>query len=130
VRHEFIEEFKGLTKDQIYDNSLRWIAQNFKSAKQVIDFQDRTNGTIVAKGNIPEAISWGVYNGALGFTLTIDAKDGKARFQYTNVLALTASGREFDALTGKELLHTQAQQEFIKLTSRIHSGVTSPDNSF
>lgn len=80
MKHEFIKEYPGITKAQIFERSQRWIAQNFKSAKQVIDLTDKDAGMIVAKGKIID-IDWGggfmndnLMKGSLDFTLTLRYK--------------------------------------------------------
>ena len=130
MKYEYVEMFDGLTKEQIFDNALRWIAQNFNSSKAVVDFQDKINGTIVAKGGLPGAFSSGLYSGTINFTLTLDAKDGKARFRYTQVHSINYEGNEATAFTGTIKLHEAARPKLEILTRDIKQGILKPDTTF
>ena len=47
-----VVEVQGQKKDQLFESSKVWIAKSFKSANNVIQYQDQTTGTIIGKGNI------------------------------------------------------------------------------
>lgn len=72
-----------------FDLSMRWVAQAFRSAKSVIEYSDRTAGTISAKGTmtVPGGLGMPV---DIRFSLVIDHKDGRARLVYT-ALEITAT---------------------------------------
>lgn len=126
MKHEYIKEFTGISKDEIFDRSMRWITQNFKSAKSVVDYEDKSAGTIVAKGIIPDIDLGGVFNANLGFTLTIDIKDGKARFKYDNLIPIDPnSGQEVPKMTSYERVHIKANKEFDKLTEEIYKTINT-----
>lgn len=83
---------EGASKEAIFQASKMWIAENFKSAKAVIEFEDADSGTIVGNGAIAypctggwtcrmRAESWKVT-----FTMKLEAKDGRFRLSFTNVL--------------------------------------------
>lgn len=68
----------SIKSDQLYLNAKKWIALAFKSAQDVIQYDQ--NNSIIAKGNI------GVYSkkqpaGIIKFTLKIDVKDYKYRYE-------------------------------------------------
>ena len=84
-----VVEVPGYSKDKIYDSCKIWIAENFRSAKAVIEHDDREDGRIIGNGNIEypchgiECIGksdWRVH-----FTMRIDTKDGKFRQTFTNL---------------------------------------------
>jgi hypothetical protein len=43
---EFVQDIE-MSKDDLYNNSLLWMAQTFRSSKDVIDLKDRESGVIV-----------------------------------------------------------------------------------
>ncbi|MDN8336515.1 DUF4468 domain-containing protein [Acinetobacter baumannii] len=82
----------GKTKDQLFEQSKVWIARSFKSANNVIQYQDKASGRIIGKGNIPFPCSGFIDCGAFGkdkvnFTIQIDTKDNKARVFISDITA-------------------------------------------
>jgi hypothetical protein len=76
---EYIIEIQGYEKDYIYDSTKMWIAENFKSAKAVIEYTDKNTGTIIGNGNF-------VYSGkTYHFTIRVDIKNDKFRLTFTNL---------------------------------------------
>lgn len=80
------------SKEAIFQAAKMWIAENFKSAKSVIEYEDADSGTIVGNGSIAypctggwtcrvRAESWRVT-----FTMKVEAKNGRFRLSFTNVL--------------------------------------------
>jgi hypothetical protein len=79
-----VVEVQGQKKDQLFESSKVWIAKSFKSANNVIQYQDQTTGTIIGKGNIQFPCEGFIDCGAFGkdrvnFTIQIDTKDDRAR---------------------------------------------------
>lgn len=84
-----IYEVPGVTRDQLFVAARMWVAQNFKSAKAVIEYESKDDGTIIGNGNITYPCSglkcmvttdWRV-----NFTMKIECKDGKIRLTFTNI---------------------------------------------
>lgn len=82
----------GHTRDEIFSASKMWIAENFRSAKAVVEYEDRGEGTIVGNGVIAypctggfacriRADAWSV-----GFTMKVESKDDRFRLTFTNVV--------------------------------------------
>jgi len=94
---EKIVEAPGFTKDQIYNAARIWIAQNFKSAKSVIEMDSKEDGIIVGNGIIPYPSS-GLESVAkdgwkVPFSMRIDIKDQKFRVSFFNImLSIPPSG--------------------------------------
>lgn len=85
-------DVEGASKEAIFQASKMWIAENFKSAKSVIEYEDADSGTIIGNSSITypctggwtcrvRAESWRVT-----FTMKLEAKDGRFRLSFTNVL--------------------------------------------
>jgi hypothetical protein len=79
-----------LTKNEIYDISLEWMARTFYDNKEVIEIKDKENGKIISKGIVrfKGKIGWFSADIPCRFTLTVEAKDNKYRTTYNNFVAL------------------------------------------
>jgi hypothetical protein len=79
-----------LTKNEIYDISLEWMARTFFDTKEVIEIRDKENGKIIGKGIIAfkGKIGWFSAQIPCRFTLTVEAKDNKYRTTYNNLVGL------------------------------------------
>lgn len=87
---EKVYEAPERTKDQIFSASRIWIAENFKSAKAVIEYENKDEGTLIGNGLIPFPCK-GVFD-CLGkgswkvrFTMRVDMKDDKFRLTFSNI---------------------------------------------
>ena len=88
----------GVNAEQLYEGSRQWIAENFKSAKSVIEYESRDTLTIIGNGRSADnvaCLSFGVENLELDstcmhpvsmeFTLKVEAKDGRMRLSVPNL---------------------------------------------
>ena len=48
-KYAYINEVRGTKTDTLFERAKSWIVDSFKSAKTVIDYEDRASGTLVAK---------------------------------------------------------------------------------
>ena len=86
---EKIFEAPGHTKDEIYVASKIWIAESFRSAKAVIEYDNKDEGTIIGNGIIPypckgfECLAKSDWK--VRFTIRIDVKDDKFRLTFSNL---------------------------------------------
>ena len=79
-----------LTKNEIYDISLEWMARTFFDNKEVIELKDKDNGKIIGKGitMFSGKIGWFSANIPCRFTLMVETKDNKYRTTYNNLVGL------------------------------------------
>jgi hypothetical protein len=79
-----------LTKNEIYDKSLEWMAQTFSGSREVIELKDKDSGKIIGKGitSFRGKIGIGSTNVLCRFTLIVEAKDNKYRTTYNNFVGL------------------------------------------
>ncbi len=87
---EMISQIPGLNKNQIYDQSKVFIAENFRSAKAVIDLDNKEQGTLIGNGNIGYPCGNSFTCGALRnwrvhFKMRIDVKDEKVRISFSDL---------------------------------------------
>jgi hypothetical protein len=72
-----------LTSAVAYDRFMRWAAQTYNSAQDVIQYQDKPSGSVILKGI--HSVNRGGALGAqipLTYTLTADVRDSRIRFSY------------------------------------------------
>lgn len=77
-------------KVEIFRGGRKWIAENFRSAKAVIEYESAADGTIIGKGFIPYpcASAWecvGKPDWKVPFTLRFEAKDERFRLTFTDI---------------------------------------------
>lgn len=79
----------SVSKKELFDRSLEWLALNYKSANDVIQLQNEATGKIIAKGLFKEYLSLmgglTVYDCSVYHTLKIDIKEGRVRIQLTDL---------------------------------------------
>ncbi|MFC1505193.1 DUF4468 domain-containing protein [Thermodesulfobacteriota bacterium] len=85
-----VYDVPGFKKDHIYSQTKIWIAENFKSAKAVIEHDDKDSGVLIGNGIIPypckgmECIAKGDWK--VPFKMRVDVKDNKFRLTFTNLM--------------------------------------------
>lgn len=74
----------SMTKKEIYDRSLEWMARTFVDSKAVIELKDPDAGKIIGKGksSINKSLLGMNVPVDLWFTMMIDAKDNHYRTTY------------------------------------------------
>ncbi len=79
-----IVKVEGVSKEELYNRAKVWFVRNFKSAKNVIQLDDKVAGKIIGKGNIPydaPAFNPGTnFSGYFELMLTVELKDGRFRY--------------------------------------------------
>lgn len=102
TEYQRIVEIPNVKQDLIYEGSRQWVAKSFKSANSVIQYQDKSTGSIIGKGNMPfTCTGWTCANGlpySLDFTFKVDAKDNKARVSFSDLNIHQSAG--YSALLG------------------------------
>jgi len=73
-------DFPGMKKDQIFTKTVEWLAESFKSSKQVIEMQDKVSGKIV--GNIVTEGRILISSVLYESKMIIEVKDYKARITF------------------------------------------------
>jgi hypothetical protein len=88
VEYTEVVQEDSLNAKALYSNAKLFIANGFKSAKDVTQLTDDNSNTLVAKGNIQTPIkSMGIYFDAhTNFKLTIQAKDNRYKYSITDFL--------------------------------------------
>jgi len=88
-----VMSFPGIKKEQLYNQSLMYIARSFNSSNDVVQFKDAAAGRIIGKAVGKYSTHWGnVF--FFNYTFIISAKDEKIRtqFEYINGHVIGNSG--------------------------------------
>ncbi len=72
----------GLTKTQLFERTLEWMALSFGAAQEVIQYKDKDAGKIIGKG-ITSYGSW-LETVDCRYTIVIEMKDNKVRMSFNN----------------------------------------------
>lgn len=112
-----VVEIPGVEKDQIYQGAKGWIAENFNSAKSVIELSDKDSGRIIGNGIIPyPCISamdcLGRGDWTVKFTMKLDSKDNKFRAAFSNIRIKFPPGGSFSNM--ESAMDDQAELDAIK----------------
>lgn len=86
VTYSEVVAAEGLTQTDIYLQAHAWFAKTFNDANAVIQVQDKTQGLLIGKGMSEENI-----NNVLTpfwFTVKIEAKEGRYRYEITDIAAM------------------------------------------
>jgi hypothetical protein len=67
-----------LSKHEIYEKTLQWMAESFVSSKAVIEYKNEEEGIIIGNGAVEMHVA-AIYKGLVGYTLKIEIKDKKYR---------------------------------------------------
>jgi len=77
-----------ITKNELYSTFMDWIAKNYVSAQNVIQYQDKEEGKIVAKGLFKVYLN-GLYGpeeaGYIYHTISLYVKNGKYKYTIDNI---------------------------------------------
>jgi len=78
----------SLTKKEVFDRLLLWIAKDYNNANEVIKLKDESQGIIVVKAgfNMKMPIYSKEPNGLVSYTLTLSCKDGKYKYEISDFL--------------------------------------------
>jgi hypothetical protein len=76
----------NLSKNEIFDKTLEWMAQSFTDSKAVIELKDKENGKIIGKGMT--SFTNVVANIPCRFTMIVEIKDNKYRTTYNNFVGM------------------------------------------
>lgn len=127
ARFEQVCNTPGLAKDKVYDKTLQWISRNFKSAKSVIEYQDRNAGTIIGNGrtNFGNFVEIPV-----SFTMEITIKDGKYRVVFDNLVAWWGKYQNMpNSIQGADNL-AEVHAKFAEMCYGLHEYIYKKDDNW
>lgn len=102
ITYSEVVEVPSMKKDQLYANARLWFVNSFKSAKDVLQVQDKETGELVGKGWFEEQItikmmgSW-KYMAQYYFKMSVFVKDGKYKYTITDIDNTSIKGNDNSA---------------------------------
>lgn len=124
---EEIRQVPTINKAQIYARAQQWIAENFRSSKQVIDLKDADAGFIVGNGAVDIHGGVAIFKTTTTYTFKIrlDIKDEKFRATFTNIMMLTDAGEKPIEDTNTGLNYPLARNKFSELMDSLAKYLTT-----
>lgn len=86
-----IYDAPGFTRDVLYEKTKIWIAETFRSAKAVMEYDNAKSGTLIGNGAIPFPCKDTSFyctlrrNWTVPFTMKMEAQDNKFRLTFSNL---------------------------------------------
>lgn len=80
LKHQKVQEVENIEKDQIYFNTLHWMAKTFVSSKAVIEHKDQATGTIIGNTRFKFPNAFLIVQ--VKCVVTIECKDYKYRMTF------------------------------------------------
>ena len=89
ITYSEVIETPGVSKNDLYLRANTWFTRTFKSAKSVLELQDKEAGKLIGKGLIPVIIKVPIMGatdaGTVATTITVFCKDGKYKYVIDNL---------------------------------------------
>lgn len=136
VVYEQIDSFPGTSKEELYNRSKIWFVKTFKSAKDVLQLEDKDNGQLIGKGNFQyiNSVFTAQATWICAFTAQIDCKENKARIKIYDISASStgsATAEHFNKYKSHSQKHIKAINQNIEglmATYRESLTKTASDN--
>ncbi len=117
-----------LSRDQLFDSALLWLAEATVSSKAVIDLQDKSIGTIIGTANTDLSIGWGV-TAPMSFKLRMDFKDNKYRMTFSQVQLMLNGPLQPIETTNRTSNEPKAREQLEKLATAFQAYLATAPKS-
>lgn len=123
----------GIAKNELYNRAKKWTAENFKSAKDVIQLDDKESGKIIIKGciiyNAPPFNPGTAYSGSYFFTFSFDCKNDKYKYEFSSAFFepydTKAWAGDFQHKKHLKMINEKEQRELQNLALDFEEGMKS-----
>lgn len=124
---EVINLDSTVKKDELYNRAKTWFAENYNSANDVIQMQDKEAGILIGRG----VYSYGYNPASLSDRITINisyvvkifVKDGKYKYEITDLSGRYYSGGGYSNLIIKNGGIGRNERNYYKLCESIHESI-------
>ena len=120
MNHDFIFDLSGHARQEIYDRTMRWITNNLRSPKAVIQSEDPETGSIIANGVTTMTAEGDSVPAGLGFRMSVDVREGKERVRFLDLETSRGSGGGWGEIPGEGAWHRAAQKKFLLLARNLN----------
>jgi hypothetical protein len=119
---EIVRVDSSVTKDVLYASAKDWFANAFRSAKDVIQMEDKENAKLIGKGNLTVSIPMvGPDYSRVDFTVTIQAKDGRYKYTVTNFVSFYGNLEDTKAHKWVPAMYQKVNEQVIALLESLKS---------
>jgi len=125
-----------LPKDALFTQTVLWIAENFRSSRSVIQFQDRDLGTIVGNSSYDMSVDGSFlpfFSPAavpVTYRVRIDVRDNRYRMTFSDVrVYLDGAPRALD-YTDRDSNERRVREHFEQLANSLDHYLTRPKDDF
>lgn len=125
-----VVQVDDVPKDKLYSRAMEWIALSYKSAQDVVQLSNKEDGKIICKGNFP--VSLYMKSGSVEHTLTLEFKDNRFRYRYTNFVYYSAGSGSvpFDGtMMGKKKAISTTEEKIEKSISSLTAYLKGNDKA-
>ncbi|HMK38173.1 MAG TPA: DUF4468 domain-containing protein [Bacteroidota bacterium] len=119
MNHDFIFDFSGHPKQEIYERTMRWITNNLRSPKAVIQSEDAESGSIVANGVTTMTVEGDSVASGLSFRMSVDVREGKERVRFLDVQISRGPDEGWDQIPREGVWHRGAQKRFVVIARNL-----------
>jgi hypothetical protein len=124
----------ALPKDPLFTQTVLWIAESFRSAKDVIQLQDKELGTIVANGafdmNIGALSFMPAVNVPVSYKVRIDMRDNRYRMTFSDVRVSFDGRPKPIEETNREPNERRVREHFEQLANSLDTYLAQPKKDF
>lgn len=120
------------SQGEIYDRAVVWVAETFSSAKEVLQFNDKQIGKIVANGTVSVKVGSGfmAIDVPCSFKMKIDIKDKKYRVTFSDVTLTFNTGPLPIEETNRASNEAAVGEMFGKMVASLKSAIEKPAQSW
>ncbi len=128
MTHEFVLNLPRVQKDQAYEMTLKWLANTFRSAKAVIEYQNKETGSIIGNGMSKMTVEGTIpIQVDIAFTMNIDIRDERARIGFVNLEYMPAMGTTLEPFRDIVAYHHPAHQKFSEISESLSTFIQKKD---
>ena len=122
----------SLQKGTLFDQTILWMAENFRSSKEVIELKDKELGTIIGNGamDMNIGLSFLPSNVPVTFKLRIDIKDNKYRMTFSNVKMVFDGNAKPIEDTNRASNEPKVRERFEQMANSLDAYLTAPKKDF
>lgn len=122
----------ALPKGTLFDQTVLWMAESFRSSKEAIELKDKELGTIIGNGAIDMNIgaSFLPVNTPVTFKLRIDIKDNKYRMTFSNVKMVFDNYPKPIEDTNRTSNEPKVRERFEQIANSLDTYLATPRKDF
>lgn len=99
MKYEVVRDYSDVPDVKIFEGAMRWIAFNAIETGAVIDYKDKDAGNIIVKAYTKDLKEGTLFPYRIYFTLSVEAKNNKARYRFEVTQVVTSDNALADKPT-------------------------------